>query len=86
MSNNTSWRKNSSNEVIVIDGLNPYTMYTFRVYAQNSDGRGDYSEELNVTTSKHNSCMCLYLCLCVCVCFFFFFFFVCVCVCVFVCV
>ena len=84
MSNNTSWRKNSSNEEIVIDGLNPYTMYTFRVYAQNSDGQGDYSEELNVTTnesSKHNFCVCLCVRVCVCVCVF-----MCVCACVYVCV
>ena len=67
MSNNASWKKNSSNEEIVIDGLSPYTMYTFRVYAQSSDGQGDYSEELNVTTSessKHNSCVCWYVCDC----------------------
>ena len=60
MSNNASWKGNSSNEEIVIDGLSPYTMYTFRVYAENRDGQGDYSEELNVTTnesSKYNSCM-----------------------------
>ena len=65
MSNNARWKENSSNEEIVIDGLSPYTMYTFRVYAQNSVGQGKYGEELNVTTNewgKHNSCVCACVC------------------------